>query len=297
MKGLSGKAVIITGAGRGIGAACARAAAELGAAVVVNDIDESMAKNVADEIVARGGQAVASGADIAQWAQAASLMQQCVDAYGKLDGLVNNAAIYDIAPVEDTEEETWRRIIEVNVLGTSFCLVHAVRQMKLQGYGSIVNVSSSAHHGMVDRAPYGTSKGAVASLTYCAAVELASTRIRVNAVSPRAATRMAERSVAYAIAAGRTPRTGWGNQPPEQNAPAICYLLSDESAQLNGQMIRIDGDGLTLVGHPVVIAPYVRRESWSFEDVCEAFTNDLDKRLQPLGVVAGAISFEPGTLA
>jgi len=293
MSGLANKAIVITGAGRGIGAACARAAAGLGASVIVNDLDRDLVETVAAEITRSGGRAIAHACDISDWSQAAGLIARCVDEFKKIDGLVNNAGLYQLAKVEDTDEAMWRRITEVNVLGSAFCLVHAVRAMKKSGKGSIVNMSSSSHHGMLDMAPYGASKGAVASMTYCVALEFENTGIRVNAVSPRGATRMAERGVAHAIASGRQPRGGWDRQPPEQNAPAVCYLLSDESAHLNGQMVRVDGNTLSLVGHPTVITPGVRRDAWTFEDVCAAFRTELKPAIQPMGVVYGTITRVP----
>jgi NAD(P)-dependent dehydrogenase (short-subunit alcohol dehydrogenase family) len=277
---LAGKAVVVTGAGRGLGAAYARLAAREGAAVVVNDVDAEQARDVVAAIAADGGRAVADGSDIATWDGAGALVDHCVDAYGAIDGLVNNAGIFRLAHPFDQDPDDFRAVIEVNLLGTAYCGLRAIRAMRDRG-GSVVNVTSGAHAGSADLGAYGASKGGVASLTYGWAVDLAGSGIRVNAVSPNAQTRMAE---AFERHLGNRARQQNIGKAPGQNAPAVVYLLSDLSAGVHGQVVRVDGAELSLIRHPAVIGDGVRDPQWTVESVAAAFDGDLAECIQPLGL-------------
>ena len=145
---LDGKAVIVTGAGRGLGRAFALDAAAEGASVVVNDIDTEAAEKVAAEIAGDGGRAVSCAGSVANWDQADDLVQTCLKEYGALDGLVNNAGVLALRPAWDETEDSIRRVVEVNLLGALFVGTHAVRAMVDQGSGSIVNITSSAQLGL-----------------------------------------------------------------------------------------------------------------------------------------------------
>jgi NAD(P)-dependent dehydrogenase (short-subunit alcohol dehydrogenase family) len=281
---LAGSAVVMTGAGRGIGAACARYAARLGAQVVVNDIDADVVENVVADIVSSGGTAVGHVADVSSWEDAAGLIRRCVDEFGALDGLLNNAGIVRLARPEELDEQTLRRVIEVNLLGNAFCGALAIRVMLRQGHGSVVNVTSGSQAGWPLMSAYGASKGGVASLTYCWAMDLAGTRVRVNAVSPVGITRLRERFAEY-LGPAYQPKPG---PRPEDNAPAVAYLLSARSAPLTGQVVRIDGPELSLMAHPRVMEPAVRSEGWTFEAVAQAFTDKLNDRAIPLGAIAAS---------
>ncbi|GAA1033709.1 SDR family oxidoreductase [Virgisporangium ochraceum] len=278
MNALRGKAVVVTGAGRGLGAAYATLAAAEGAAVVVNDVDVERAREVVAEIGAAGGRAVADGSDIASWDGAGALVAHCVDAFGAIDGLVNNAGIFRLAGPYDQDPDDFRAVVEVNLLGTAYCGLHAIRAMTR---GSIVNVTSGAHAGSADMGAYGASKGGVASLTYCWAVDLAGSGIRVNAVSPNAQTRMAE---AFEKHLGEKAQRQNIGKPAEQNAPAVVYLLSDLSASVHGQVVRMDGTELSLIRHPAVIGDGLDDPEWTVEAVAAAFTGELAGCLQPLGL-------------
>jgi NAD(P)-dependent dehydrogenase (short-subunit alcohol dehydrogenase family) len=287
---LTGKAIVITGAGHGIGKATALMAARLGASVIVNDIDGDAARSVAERICAQGGDAARDAADISSWKGAGSTIAHCVNRYGRVDGLVNNAAVLLPIELEEADEQTWRRTIEVNLLGAAFCLTHATHAMLAAGSGAIVNIISGAHQGAPNVAPYGASKGALASLTYCAAIDLADKPIRVNAVSPVAATRMAEVATRYATSRGRP---GMGDPPaPEANAPVICFLLSDAARDFRGQIIRVEPDGLSMLGHPTALNPYPRIVTQDYEAVSDALTSTLSEMLQPLGIKRGRLTFE-----
>lgn len=280
---LQGRAVVVTGAGRGIGRACALAAAEQGASVVVNDVDAEEAQAVAREIAATGGRALAHPADITDWQAAAALVDACVAAYGAIDGMVNNAAVFQAASILDADEASWRRTIEVNVIGSAFCLAHAGRAMARQGCGRIVNVASGGQHGVRDATPYGTSKGAVASMTYCAAIDLDGLGVTVNAVCPRATTRMAHAEAAHARAKGREPLFR-EMLAAEDNAVLVAYLLSDAAAGFNGQVFRVEDDGFSLVSHPTVLVPRAIVDRRDGAAIATAVEEVLKPLAQPLGI-------------
>jgi NAD(P)-dependent dehydrogenase (short-subunit alcohol dehydrogenase family) len=275
---LKSKAIVITGAGRGVGEAYASAAARHGAAVVVNDIDEVEAAAVVASIERNGGRAIAHVADVSSWDEAAGLIERCVAEFGRIDGLVNNAGIIKAGRPEDLTADHYRSMMEVNVLGTCYCGTHAIRQMLVQRSGVIVNVTSGAQAGTSLLAAYGATKGAVASLTYSWAIDLAESGIRVNAISPMAATRMYNSSLrSDAPVSDEVPT-------PESNAGVMTFLLSDASAAIHGQIVRIDGGRLSLMNHPAILEPVLVREQWTAEDVATAFARELGNRPVTLGL-------------
>ena len=279
--GLAGNAIVLTGAGRGIGAAAARYLGRLGAHVTVNDRDPEVAKAVADSIVAAGGTAHPFVADVSRWDEAEALIASCVQAYGRIDGLLNNAGIVRLARPDELDEQTLRAVVETNLLGSSFCGVHAIRQMLGQGGGTILNVTSGSQAGWQLMSAYGASKGGIAALTYCWALDLAGTGIRVNAVSPVAVTRLREHFAEY-LGDSYQPKPG---PSPDANAPVIAYLLSPQSAPLTGQVVRIDGTRLCLMTHPDVLEPVQTSERWTFAGVAAAFDEILKGQALPIGTL------------
>jgi NAD(P)-dependent dehydrogenase (short-subunit alcohol dehydrogenase family) len=278
---LVGRAVVITGAGRGLGAAYARAIAEAGAAVVVNDIDVDEANEVAAAIVKAGGQAVAHPADITDWSQADALIERCVSEFGAIDGLVNNAGYFSLALPQDQRPDPLRRTIDVNLYGTAACGVLALRRMVDRGRGVVLNVTSGEQMGKTASAIYGASKAAVATLTYSWAEDMRGRGIRVNAISPNAHTRMA--TVYQEFVGGEVGSQNIG-LAPEVNAPLVVYLLSDLSTAITGQVVRINGAELMLCTHPGILDPVLRRDTWTVDAIAEAFATDLAHRQQPAGV-------------
>jgi len=230
---LAGQSIVVTGAGRGLGRAYALACAAHGAAVVVNDVSPAAAGAVADAIRAGSGRAVAVPGSVASWSTAASLVDSAVREFGRLDGLVANAGITHHAAPWDEDEQSLRRIVETNVLGTQFCATHAMRAMASAGAGgSIVTVVSGARLGIAGMSAYGATKGAVAAMTAAWALEGAPLGIRVNAVSPLAETDMAALDT-------RPDRPVLG--APEDVAPVVVALLSDVTAHITGRIVRFDG--------------------------------------------------------
>jgi NAD(P)-dependent dehydrogenase (short-subunit alcohol dehydrogenase family) len=268
---LEGHAVVITGAGGGLGAAYAKAAAALGAKIVINDINREAAESTAAEIRRAHGVAVAETQDIRNPDAAEALVRRCVSEFSLITGLVNNAGVFFNEPLEEASVEHLRLLLEVNVIGTFNCARAAVGPMLRQGRGSIVNVTSGAHTGQQNLSSYGASKGAVASFTYGWSCELRDRGIRVNAVSPLAFTPMAKHLP-------HLPR-------PEANVAPVLYLLSDRSTHINGQIIRIAGKRLSLMSHPANRAPILERDEWSLESVTQAFDTTLADKQLPTDVV------------
>ena len=274
---LDGKAVVITGAGRGLGAAYAAHAASAGASVVVNDIDGEQAEAVAARIVEQGGRAVVSVASVADPRQASGIVQRCVREFGKIDGLVNNAALQYLSVPWKEDVEVARALIEVNVLGVLNCGIAAAQVMCAQRAGSIVNISSGSSFGQRELGTYAASKGAVASLTYSWALDLAELGVRVNGVCPLAWTRMVER---HPAAQARVTR----QRTPDRVAPLITYLLSDRAEGITGQLIRFTGDQLHIVRQPAIKEPVLHRAHWTADDIAAAFDDVLDGHLEPFGL-------------
>lgn len=275
---LDGKAVVVTGAGRGLGEAYALHAAQAGARLVVNDVDGDLAERTAAHIRDYGGTAVASMHNVADPADAAAIIDTCVDSFGKIDGLVNNAGLnYDAQPWDDSPDRM-REVFEVNVFGTFHCGIAAIRAMRASGTaGSIVNIASGALFGQRQLAAYSASKGAVASLTYSWALDTDELGIRVNAVCPVAHTRMVWTSE-------RSLRATPPERTPSKVAPLVLFLLSDRSDGITGQLIRCNGRDLHVVGQPYFKQPVLTSEHWDTASVERAFQDVLQAHLEPFGL-------------
>jgi NAD(P)-dependent dehydrogenase (short-subunit alcohol dehydrogenase family) len=275
---LDGKAVAITGAARGLGRAHAVAAADAGARVVVNDVDAEGVRAVAEAIRRRGGQAVAHVGSVSDYDASAELVQVCRETFGVIDGLVSNAAILHRSSPTDEDETRLRRIVDVNILGSLFCAIHAFNAMLDQGGGAIVNTTSGAHLGMPDLTAYGTTKGAVASLTYNLALEGYRHGVRVNALSPVAQTAMA-------AGLGALP-DGRERPQPEAIAPAVVFLLSDRAATITGQVLRFDSWSLSFMELPNFRTKRVTSEAWSAEEIARVYETELLGERRSVGMAA-----------
>jgi NAD(P)-dependent dehydrogenase (short-subunit alcohol dehydrogenase family) len=275
---LDGRAVVVTGAGRGLGAAFATHAAQACAAVVVNDIDVDLAERTAAKIREQGGRAVASGHSVADPGEAHAIVDLCVERFGAVDGLVNNAGLnYEVLPWHD-EPDRIRELIEVNVLGVIYTGTAAARAMVEQGRGgSIVNISSGASLGQRKLGAYSASKGAVASLTYSWALDMEDEGIRVNGVCPLAHTRMVWKSE-------RSLRNCPPERTPSRVAPLVLFLLGDGSQGITGQLVRCTGSQLHIVGQPYLKPPILEREVWDTDSVQRAFDEVFGAHLEPYGL-------------
>jgi NAD(P)-dependent dehydrogenase (short-subunit alcohol dehydrogenase family) len=262
---LEGKAVVITGAGGGLGRSYALACAARGAQVVVNDVDADAARAVADEIRAYGGAATAFPAAVDDWDATEALVAHCVTTYGQLDALVANAGVRHEALPWEEEERRLRLMAEVNVLGTQFTVRHAMAAMVDAGRGGVIlTIVSGARFGLHGMSAYGASKGAVAAMTAGWALEGAAVGIRVNGLSPLARTPMS---------LGDTREDRPPLPQPEAIAPVVPVLLSDRLRGVTGQLIRFDGSTLSAYSVPGAIDRTDEREEWDSEELASTLWN------------------------
>ncbi|MEE9284219.1 MAG: SDR family NAD(P)-dependent oxidoreductase [Dehalococcoidia bacterium] len=276
---LDGKAGVVTGGGRGIGRGHCLLLAQEGAGVVVNDIDGEEAKKVVAEIKEAGGNAVVSGADAGSRAAAEALVEQCVSEFGKIDYMVANAGILRDRSFLNMTDEEMSEVLRVHVMGTFWCDQAAARKMREQGNGGvIINTTSAAHFGNFGQTNYSAAKGAIASMTYTMAIELARYGIRVNAISPSGSTRMS----ATSRVGGQPSQAPFVD--PGLNAPVAVYLISDEASYVTGQIIGTGGERLFLVSQPKYSYGLLKPGGWTVEDVRARFKDAIGNRLEPLGI-------------
>lgn len=238
---LSGKSVVITGAGKGIGEALARRFGDAGCRVVVNDIDSASAATVAAAITADGGEACAAPADVSESTQVDSMFDTALDEFGAVDVLVNNAGL--VSPMLhffEADEAWWRRIIDVNLTGHFLCCHRAAKIMAKAGGGSIINMSSGgatrAHRSFT---AYDASKGGIEALTRAMALDLGPYNIRVNALMPGSIDTMGLDDEARRLRGENVPAGRIGD-PYDMTGPAL-FLASDDAAYVTGDVIKVDG--------------------------------------------------------
>lgn len=226
----SGRVAIVTGAANGLGRSYATELARRGAKVVVNDFGGSRdgtgssvtpAEQVAEEIRAAGGDAIASGSDVTNYAECKAMVAQAVERWGRLDILINNAGILRDSSFGKLTPANWRAVLDVHLDGSAYCTMAAWNRMKGQGYGRILMTTSvSGIYGNFGQANYGAAKMGVIGLMHTLVIEGAKYDIRVNCISPTAATRMTEDLLSAEMLARLDPK--WVT-------PAALYLVSDDS--------------------------------------------------------------------
>jgi len=253
-----GRVVIVTGAGRGIGRGHALEFARQGAKVVVNDLGAEVdgsggstgpAGEVVDAIRASGGEAVANGADVADWAQAEALVATAVDTFGRLDVLVNNAGFLRDRMLANTSEDEWDAVIRVHLKGHFAPTRHAVGHWRERAKAGeqvdarIVNTSSGAGlMGSVGQGNYSAAKAGIAALTMVEAAEFARYGVTANAIAPAARTRMTEQVFAETMVA---PAEGeFDAMAPDNIAPLVVWLGSVESGGVTGRVFEVEGGKL-----------------------------------------------------
>lgn len=286
---LDGKNGVVTGAGRGLGRAYAMAMAAAGAKVVINDIDLEVAEEVAKEIKAAGGEAIADNHSITDFDQAGQLIQNCVDSFGKIDFVLNNAGILRDRMSWNMSYDDWTQVFDVHVTGTFNCSRQAMTHMRAQQSGSIINVTSGSQYGNTGQSNYSSAKGAISSATYTWALELSRYGVRVNAISPTAKTRMTA-SIPEGARQLRAAR-GMGNDQtsdirmgePEQVAPLAVYLASDEAYWISGQIVALGGEQLALIAHQKEKKVAFKNGGWTVDDIVRFFRMTVGTELEPCG--------------
>jgi 3-oxoacyl-[acyl-carrier protein] reductase len=275
---LSGRRVIVTGSTRGLGRAFALAIAAEGGLVVVNGRHAAGVAAVVAEVRDSGGSAFGVTGSVADDAVAAALVRACVEHYGGVDVVVNNAGIVRDRTLLNMTTDEFDDVMAVNLRGTWSVSRHAARVMKDAGGGLLLQViSGSAFIGSVGQSNYAASKAGVLGMMYAWSRELQRYNIRTNALWPVAQTDMTEGTVARVVAADGSGRTaeelGFGR--PEQIAQAVVYLCSDSAAGLSNQIVLFNGRKLATFTHIRESASEVR-DSWTLADIGRALTGSAE---------------------
>jgi NAD(P)-dependent dehydrogenase (short-subunit alcohol dehydrogenase family) len=245
---LENKIAIITGGGDGIGQSSAVLFAKEGASVVIADIDPQRGKKTVDMIKAENGKSMFVEVDISREDSVQNMVKEVIGAYGRIDILVNSAAIFVEATVLNTTVEDWDNIMAVNLRGMFLCCKYVIPEMIKAGKGSIVNIGSEAGiTGFKNQTAYDTSKGGVVNMTRCLALDFAEHNIRANCVCPGTTeTPMVKKAIEIAPDPAKARRS-FEARPllrlgrPEEIAAGILYLASDESPYATGAILSIDG--------------------------------------------------------
>ncbi len=276
---LAGKVAIVTGGGRGLGRCHALALAAAGARVVVNDLGGSVtgdgagdaAATVAEEIRDAGGMAVANLASVADWAGAATIVEQAVRTFGGLDIVVNNAGINRPASIFTMSEADFDLEIAVHLKGTAAVSHHAARLWADRGHDTgraIVNTTSPVGvHPMPDGGAYGAAKAGIAALTQVHAQELATLGVRVNAIAPCARTRMVMASPSVDMLMPRS--AGFDRHAPEHVSPLVVYLASP-LCRFTGRVFGVEGPDVALYTPWSADLLVTATGGWTAETLAEA---------------------------
>jgi meso-butanediol dehydrogenase/(S,S)-butanediol dehydrogenase/diacetyl reductase len=245
---LENKIAIITGGGDGLGQASAVLFAKEGASVVVADMDPARGMKTVDMIKNQNGEAMFVEVDVSKEDSVKNMVEKVVDAYGRIDILVNSAGIFIEATVLNTSVEDWDKIMAVNLRGIFLGCKYVIPEMIKAGKGSIVNIGSEAGiTGWENATAYAASKGGVVNMTRCLALDFAEHNIRANCVCPGTTeTPMLKKALAIAPDPKKARRF-FEARPllrlgrPEEIAAGILYLASDESLYATGAILSIDG--------------------------------------------------------
>jgi len=289
-----GRVVIVTGAGRGIGREHALELARQGARVVVNDLgataggedaDASPAHEVAAEVRRLGGEAIVDGSDVADFAQSAALVRAAIDAFGRLDAVVNNAGILRDRMFANTSIEEWDAIMRVHLRG-HFCVSrHACAHWRDRSKAGervaarIVNTSSGAGlQGSVGQSNYAAAKAGIAALTLVQAVELARYGVTANAIAPSARTRLTENVFPDMM---RKPEAGFDVMDPANIAPLVTWLCSEQSHDVTGRVFEIEGGKISVADGWRTGPAIDRGGRWDPAEVGDAVREMIGKAVPP----------------
>jgi NAD(P)-dependent dehydrogenase (short-subunit alcohol dehydrogenase family) len=298
MPSLEGKVAIVTGAGRGIGREHALALARAGARVVVNDLggslagegqDASPAQEVVNEIVASGGGAVASYADVSDFGAAEEMIQRAVDRYGRLDILVLNAGILRDRMLVNMTEEEWDAVIAVHLKGHFAPLRHAGALWRERAKAGeevrgrvITTASPSGVFGNVGQANYGAAKAGIAGLTMIAAQELGRYGVTVNCLAPNARTRMTEETFGELA----RPEDGFDPLDPANMSPLVVALSADEAQDITGQCFFVWGGVVNMLRPWEAGEAFAAEGRWDADELLAALRERFPEGAAPVGMLA-----------
>jgi NAD(P)-dependent dehydrogenase (short-subunit alcohol dehydrogenase family) len=292
---ISGKVAVVTGAGQGLGLAYAKALAESGAAVVVNDLNQETVDAAVAAITDAGGRAVAEAVPVGSTEAAEQLVSRAVQEFGRPDVMVTNAGVLRDRVLWNMTDEDFDTVVRVHLRGTFTCVREAARQFRAQGEGGRVILAGSpaGQRGNFGQTNYAASKAGIVAMARTWAMELAKAGVTVNAVIPNAATAMTEtipflapyvERMAQGLPVPSAVRRAASFGTPEDVAGLVVFLASDASKDISGQAIGIGGDRLSLWSHPTEIRSAFLDGGWSADAIAEGFASTLGEELQSYGI-------------
>jgi NAD(P)-dependent dehydrogenase (short-subunit alcohol dehydrogenase family) len=300
---LDGHAAVVTGSGRGLGRAYALALADAGAAVVVNDIDETAAGETVRLILGAGGRAIAEPGAVGAAEIAERLVARSVEAFGRLDVMLTNAGVLRDRVLWKMTDEDFDTVIATHLRGTFTCARAAAIRMREQDEGGrIILVGSPAgQFGNFGQTNYAAAKAGIVAFAKTWAMELARSQVTVNAIVPTAWTAMTASIPAYAPVADRLAageplpavlRREHAIGMPEDCAALAVFLASDAAAGITGQAIGIGGDKLTLYSHAAELVTAYREGGWSVGAIADEWQRTLAASAQPFGIALAPLDLE-----
>lgn len=299
---LEGKVALVTGGGRGVGRCVALELARCGAAVLVNDIgagldgkggDLGAAQGVVDEIVAAGGQAVASGHSVADWEQAEAMVALAQDRFGRLDIVVNNAGNLRDAIFHRMTPEEYNAVIDVHLRGSFYVSRAAAPLFKQQQSGSYIHMtSSSGLVGNFGQANYCAAKLGVVGLSKAIALDMQRFNVRSNAVAPWAWTRMID-SLPSETEEEKKRLEGLKKLVPEKIAPLVAALGSDDARHVTGQIFGVRNNEIYLFSQPRVLRTAHTSDGWTPNQIIERVFPMFKNDFYPLQRSGDVFTWEP----
>lgn len=298
---VEGKVVVVTGAGRGIGAAIAKLMAAHGAKVVVNDVgaalsgegsDRRPAEEVVAEIRRAGGEAVANFESVAEFAAARRIVECALDRFGRVDCVVNNAGILRDVIFHKMSEEDWDAVLGVMLKGAFNVSRHAAEHFRRQESGCFIHMTStSGLIGAMGQANYSAAKLGLVALSTSIAIDMARFHVRSNCIAPVAWTRMTASIPPKDEAAVR--RIEQRKQvTPEHNAPLAVFLASDAAKEVNGQVFSVRRNEIFLMSQSRPLRGIHRSEGWTPETCAEHMLPALKSWFVPLQKTADVFSWD-----
>jgi NAD(P)-dependent dehydrogenase (short-subunit alcohol dehydrogenase family) len=299
---LEDRVAIVTGAGGGIGREMALALAGAGAKVVVNDIgaslagegaDQGPAERVAGEIRARGGAAAANTDSVSTWASANRIVQTAVDAFGRVDCVVNNAGILRDRLFHKMTVEDWEAVIQVHLMGSFYVSRAAATHFREQERGAYVHMTStSGLIGNVGQANYAAAKLGIAALSKSIALDMRRFNVRSNCISPFAWSRMIA-SIPAETPEAKARVAKLQRMEAGKIAPMAVFLASDAAKDVTGQIFAVRANEIFLMSQPRPVRSVHRAEGWTAETIAEQALPALAPSFAPLDVSADVFSWDP----
>ena len=299
---VEGKVVVVTGAGRGIGAAIARLMAREGAKVVVNDIGSSVsgegkdagpAQKVVEEIKAKGGTAVASTDSVADWESANRIVKAAIDAFGRIDVVVNNAGILRDRFFFNMSIEEWKAVIDVHLNGSFYVARAAAPHFRSQHEGAYVHMTStSGLIGNLGQANYSAAKLGIAGLSKSIALDMARYNVRSNCIAPFAWSRMIG-SIPTETDDQKARVEKLKSMETAKIAPLAVYLCSDEAKDVTGQIFAVRANEIFLMSQSRPVRSVHRAEGWTPETVGSHAIPALKSAFHPLDRSQDVFSWDP----